>query len=330
MALKLILLLTAVASLGVSGAPTSDAEQGTELVFAFMVHRHGDRTPDTGNILSSLNLDNDEVHALINQWGYGELTDVGRRSAYRLGEFIRRRYDEHIAPKYNDSEIYIRSTDFTRCKMTALTALAAIFPPVGENWNEDINWTPVPYTTLPLQNDYMLEPSSTCLMAAYASDEPAPAVLPGHEDVLFKLAGILGNDDVLSPGKVLSAWSDLSALVSMGYDLGEELTEIYPQLFPAFDATWAFMYHTDKTITAASGVHLNEFFEYADKVIKGEQTQSVRVYSAHDANVYSFQRVTKVTPQGRPLYASLYSLELRRDVATGEYVVLVSIIIQCS
>ncbi|KAI5646289.1 histidine phosphatase superfamily (branch 2) domain-containing protein [Phthorimaea operculella] len=323
MALKLILLLTAVASLGVSGAPASDAEQGTELVFAFMVHRHGDRTPDVTNVLASLNLDTDEVHEQINQWGYGQLTDKGKRSAYRLGEFIRRRYDELIAPKYNDSEIYIRAGDITRTKMTALTALSAIFPPVGENWSEDINWTPVPYTTLPAQSDYLLEASASCLRLAikiFASEQPP--VLPGFEDLLTKLAGVLGNTNVLTPRQVFMAWADLAALVSMGVDLGEDFTELYPQLLPAFDASWAYVFGDDEVITMGAGVLLNEFFEYADKVINGEQTQSVRVYSAHDGNVYPFQEATKVTPQGRPLYASLYSLELRRVVATGEYVVL--------
>ncbi|KAI5646287.1 histidine phosphatase superfamily (branch 2) domain-containing protein [Phthorimaea operculella] len=296
MAFKLILLLAAVASLGVSGAPTADAEQGTELVFAFMVHRHGDRTPDTTNVLASLNLDTDEVHEQINKWGYGQLTDKGKRTAYRLGEFIRRRYDELIAPKYNDSEIYIRAGDITRTKMTALTALSAIFPPVGENWSEDINWTPVPYTTLPAQSDYLLEPSSSCLRLAikmFASEEPP--VLPGFEDVLFKLAGILGNTNVLTPEQVFMAWSDLAAL-----------------------SAWASIWEK----ISQSCVLLNEFFEYAEKIINGEQTQTVRLYSAHDTNVYPFQEATKVTPQCRPLYASLYSLELRRVVATGEYVVL--------
>ncbi|KAI5646198.1 histidine phosphatase superfamily (branch 2) domain-containing protein [Phthorimaea operculella] len=327
MAFIQVLLLAAVASLGVSGAAIADRsspEQGTELVFAFMVHRHGDRTPAERNVLASLGLDNEEVNALIRQWGYGQLTNVGRRTAYNLGEFIRRRYDGLIAPRYNDSEIYIRSTDVTRAKMTVLTALSAAFPPVGENWSEDINWVPVPYTTLPEKNDYILDPSSSCPrlnQKLFASEDEVP-VLPGFEEVLYKLAGVLGNTDIMEPDAVFAAWSDLESLVSMGYDLGEELTELYYQLFPAFDASWAYVFHSDDAITMGAGVLLNEFFEYADKIIKGEQTQKVRWYSAHDTNVYPFQEATKVIPQGKPMYGALYSLELRKIVATGEYVVL--------
>ncbi|KAJ2941076.1 hypothetical protein O0L34_g10307 [Tuta absoluta] len=72
----------------------------------------------------------------------------------------------------------------------------------------------------------------------------------------------------------------------------------------------------------STGALLNEFFLKADQIIKGEATQSVRVYSAHDLNVWTLQAATRVTPQGRPLYGSLYSLELRRSKATGEYFVL--------
>lgn len=73
-----------------------------------------------------------------------------------------------------------------------------------------------------------------------------------------------------------------------------------------------------------SGVFLNEFFKYAGEIINGTNTQRVRVYSAHDANVYSLQSVSQVKPrQGVPKYGSVFSLELRRVIKTGEYVVLV-------
>ena len=73
------------------------------------------------------------------------------------------------------------------------------------------------------------------------------------------------------------------------------------------------------------GVLLNKFFEVADQVIAGEDVPRVQIYSAHDINVYTFEGVTQISPrQGVPKYASAYALELRRVVATGEYIVVVS------
>ncbi|PZC80742.1 hypothetical protein B5X24_HaOG213966 [Helicoverpa armigera] len=72
-----------------------------------------------------------------------------------------------------------------------------------------------------------------------------------------------------------------------------------------------------------SGVLLNQFFTVADQIIAGEDVQRVQVYSAHDANVFSFEGVTRVVKrQGAPKYASMYALELRQVIETGEYVVV--------
>ncbi|KAI5639007.1 histidine phosphatase superfamily (branch 2) domain-containing protein [Phthorimaea operculella] len=327
------IILAAFLAFGVNGASVSDKidpAQGTELVYAFMVHRHGDRTPDSFNTLATFNLDNDEVHALIDQWGYGQLTNVGKNTAFKTGEFIRRRYDSLIAPRYNDSEIYIHSSDVTRTKMSALAAMAAVFRPVGKSWSEDVNWVPVPYTTVPGKEDLTLSAVSSCVRVVaqqligklFSSSGPTAEFEKKYQDPLTKLARVLGQDNTLSPFQVFMAWADLSALVSMNYDIGDELSELYPELFDAFDASWAYMFGDEEVLTAAAGVLLNEFFVNADKIIAGQATQSVRVYSAHDLNVWTLQAASMVTPQGRPLYGSLYSLELRRIEATGEYVVL--------
>ncbi|CAH2055611.1 unnamed protein product, partial [Iphiclides podalirius] len=145
---------------------------GTELKLAFLVHRHGDRTPVESSIKYSDN--QEELEDLTKPYGYGQLTNktvyfptpkhqpntdtkIGRkRRSYDMGKFIRERYDELLSKEYNSSELYLRSTDSTRAKMTALASMAAVFPPDGDNWSKDINWVPVPYTTLPAKYDYNL------------------------------------------------------------------------------------------------------------------------------------------------------------------------------
>lgn len=48
----------------------------------------------------------------------------------------------------------MRTTDFSRTKMTALVALAAMYPPpTVQRWNPNLNWQPIPYDTMPLEND---------------------------------------------------------------------------------------------------------------------------------------------------------------------------------
>lgn len=48
----------------------------------------------------------------------------------------------------------MRTTDFPRTKMTALVALAAMYPPpTVQRWNPNLNWQPIPYDTMHLEND---------------------------------------------------------------------------------------------------------------------------------------------------------------------------------
>lgn len=79
----------------------------------------------------------------------------GKQRGFRVGEYLRKRYSNKlISSLYLPDEITIRTTDYARTKMTALTALAAIFPPPqAQRWNPFLNWQPVPYNTEPPETD---------------------------------------------------------------------------------------------------------------------------------------------------------------------------------
>ncbi|KAI5639002.1 histidine phosphatase superfamily (branch 2) domain-containing protein [Phthorimaea operculella] len=302
---------------GISDAESfTDPGKDTELVFTFIVHRHGDKTPEKRENLKRINMDKEDLRNLINNWGYGELTNVGIETAYHTGEFIRRRYDGFISSKYNPAEIFVRSDNYTRTKMTARAATAAIFG------------SPVPMPTPPSNDqDYQLPVFDSCKkfkkIFADLKKEKAPSALKKYQHVLTQLANIIGNKKVIDmPGEVLGVGETLSCLVSLNYDLGAELTQLYPKFLPAFDESWEFIFGREDVVTLSSALLLNAFFENADKIINGKATQKMRVYSGHDSNVYTLQAATGVIPQGDPKFGSLYSLELRKLPSTGQYVVL--------
>lgn len=39
--------------------------------------------------------------------------------------------------------------------MTVLAAMAAVYPAGEDNWSNEVNWTPVPYTTIPVRDDHV-------------------------------------------------------------------------------------------------------------------------------------------------------------------------------
>lgn len=87
---------------------------------------------------------------------------TGKRRAFQLGKFIKQRYGPEglglLSKIYLQDEIALRSTDKERTKMTAQIAMAAVYPPeVPQQWDEGLGkvWQPVPYTAVPLTEDYV-------------------------------------------------------------------------------------------------------------------------------------------------------------------------------
>ncbi|KAK7808099.1 hypothetical protein U0070_009413 [Myodes glareolus] len=55
------------------------------------------------------------------------------------------------------TKVYIRSTDIDRTLMSAMTNLAALFPPEGISiWNPSLPWQPIPVHTVSLSEDRLL------------------------------------------------------------------------------------------------------------------------------------------------------------------------------
>ncbi|XP_065639365.1 lysosomal acid phosphatase isoform X3 [Hydra vulgaris] len=127
------------------------------LVMAHLVHRHGARSP----------IYFFPKNQFVNQWPVnpGMLTKIGMNMTYRLGEFLKKRYiveSGFINESYVPKEVYIRSSDESRCLQSAETELAGLFPPIGyQVWNKDINWQPIPIHSVPFDSDPVLRPDET-------------------------------------------------------------------------------------------------------------------------------------------------------------------------
>ncbi|KAI5639001.1 lysosomal acid phosphatase-like precursor [Phthorimaea operculella] len=306
-----------------------------DLVFAFMVFRNGDRNPSY-NALHDLNMIYEQgLKELVEKFGYEEMTHAGLNTSYKTGEFIRKRYEDLLTPKFNDSEVYIQSIDSTRAKLSVLVAMAAVYPyPVtndkatrtssSSSWNEDINWIPVPYTSDLLESDNILGTYHSCERLGLLIEQKRDEYVPLTKDqgpAANELAGVLNVPyHKLKLNYIMDSWEAISGLISLGHNISETMLQVFENSTSIYDAAWRFLFNNDDLVQMASGYLLNEFVEHADKIVSGKSTHKLRIYSAHDVNVYSFQAATNVTPQGRPKFGSLYSLELRRF--GGDYFVL--------
>ncbi|XP_028165198.1 prostatic acid phosphatase-like [Ostrinia furnacalis] len=297
--------------------------KGTEIVMTFLVHRHGDRTPVEPTLSFSTNPI--KLAELTMPYGYGQLTKAGKTRAYKLGQFIRNRY-RFISPQYNRSEVYIRSTDSTRAKMTVLSVLAAMYPATEKLFDEDIKWTPVPYTTVPMKYDFNLATLNCPVFSNnYINLLPASSdYMSTHGPAVDLLAKQTSRHvSQLTPTLAFAIVDVYNSQLSLGMPLNNEIDAAWPELQAAAGAAIDIVFGDENYIALEAGVLLNEFYKAASGVISGTESRRFWIYSGHDLNVYGLTAVTKVTErQGVPKYASAYALELRKVVETGKYVVV--------
>ncbi|CAH0397625.1 unnamed protein product [Chilo suppressalis] len=321
-----VLVVAVAALLAVTTLVTAKPDpviKGTELVLTFLVHRHGDRTPVESTIPFSNNPT--ELRELSAPYGLGQLTNVGKQRAYKLGEYIRSRYEELLRPQYNRSEVFIRSTDSTRAKMTALASLAAVYPPGESSWSQQLRWTPVPYTTVPVKYDFNTAfANCPVFMEMYTGyfTKPYPS-MDKYKEVLTMLSSHVGIDLNTYFGRLMLVYDVFVSQLSMGLPLDPEIQKQFSLIQEAAGKSFDLIFGNESYIDLQAGVLLSEFFKKAGAVIAGNDTQRLRIYSGHDFNVYSFEAVTQISNrQGVPKYASAYALELRKVVKSGKYVVL--------
>ncbi|XP_036705448.1 prostatic acid phosphatase isoform X4 [Balaenoptera musculus] len=118
-----------------------------ELRFVTLVFRHGDRSPIE-------TFPNDPIKESSWPQGFGQLTQLGMEQHYELGQYIRKRYEKFLNKSYRHEQVYVRSTDIDRTLMSAMTNLAALFPPEGISvWNPSLLWQPIPVHTVPVSED---------------------------------------------------------------------------------------------------------------------------------------------------------------------------------
>lgn len=79
---------------------------------------------------------------------------MGKLQLYELGKKYRSYYGNFIPEDYYEKNIYVRSSDKSRCMMSAATFLAGLYPPSERQmWHPEIPWQPIPIHSLPLHLD---------------------------------------------------------------------------------------------------------------------------------------------------------------------------------
>nr|XP_019943594.1 PREDICTED: lysosomal acid phosphatase-like [Paralichthys olivaceus] len=260
-----LILLTVVSVCG-------EAAAEKKLVYVTVLFRHGDRSP-----VKAFPTDPHQE----SDWpqGFGQLSQIGMRQHFELGQFLRNRYKGFLNESYNRHEISVRSTDYDRTLMSAEANLAGLYPPSGQQvFNPNLKWQPIPVHTVPQSEERLLSfPLGDCprykqLMNETEHSEEFINVTNKYQDILE----LVKNKTGLTEVHVETVWS------------------VYDTLF------WML---------------LGEIVKNLSKMAVPDPTQQLKMMmlSAHDTTVIALQSSMDIFSGRQPPYASCHIFELYRD-----------------
>ncbi|CAI9175915.1 unnamed protein product [Rangifer tarandus platyrhynchus] len=303
-----------------------DLDQGVrakELRFVTLVFRHGDRSPIE-------TFPNDPIKESSWPQGFGQLTQLGMAQHYELGEYIRKRYENFLNESYKHEQVHVRSTDIDRTLMSAMTNLAALFPPEGISiWNPSLPWQPIPVHTVPVSEDQLLYlPFRNCprfqeLQSETLISEEFQKRLHPYKDFIEILPKLTGYHDQDLFGIWSKVYDPLFCEGIHNFTLPSWATEdTMTKLKEISELSLLSLYgiHKQKEKSRLQGgVLINEILNHMKSATLPSNHRKLIMYSAHDTTVSALQMALDVYNGILPPYASCHMMELYFQ--EGEYFV---------
>ncbi|XP_017773883.1 PREDICTED: venom acid phosphatase Acph-1-like [Nicrophorus vespilloides] len=295
----------------------------TELVQVHTIFRHGERTtykfyPNDPNI-------NDTFYPV----GMGGLTNNGKMGEYKLGQFLRKMYNDFLGEHYVDGILEARSTFTARTLMSAQLVLAGLFPPEKTQlWNKDLPWQPIPVFSRLKSEEDLMHPDNCELKKMIMQNLPNR---PEIQNVFIKPHKKLFEFIERNSGMPIRNLEDLIEfyfIVNTEDDLKLPMPEWVGQVYPeplystaALQYSYANANLDLKRINA--GYLLKKILDDSKEKIANESSNKnvkMYLYSGHESTIGFMLYSLKVLKTHIPPYGSAIIFELRKDSADNYYI----------
>ncbi|XP_069504818.1 prostatic acid phosphatase-like [Ambystoma mexicanum] len=288
-----------------------------------LIFRHGDRSANEP-------FPTDPHQEAAWPQGLGQLSELGMRQQYELGQYLRKRYKGFLNATYDRNEVYVRSTDIDRTLMSAQANLAGLYPPSGEQiWNPNITWQPIPVHTVPLAEEQLLEfpyycPRYKALTKETLSSSQFLDLIKPYEDFIKSMSTNTGYsvDSLVNGGKL---WMVYDALLCEGIHNmtlpAWATTEVRTKLLELSQILLMALFDILKQVEKSrlqGGVLVDAVLKNFTHFIKTPTKRKMIIYSAHDTTLAALQIALNVFNGQLPPYAACQFFELHQE-DNGQY-----------
>lgn len=288
-----------------------------------VIFRHGPRTPaDT--------YPNDpHVDEKFEPFGWGQLTNNGKRELFNVGSWLRKRYNHYLGSLYVPDYVHAQTTGVTRTYMSMATVLASLWPPKNTpmEWNSKYNWQPIPIWSQPLEEDNLLLVRTPCPRYYEALKEvfqlpEVRAEIDQYESLFQELTELTGLN-VTTPEDVQSIYTTLLAESEFGLTLPDWTKKYYPDEMQ-FLAEQSYIYsvYTPEMQKIKAGPFLRKMLKEMSQKRAAELSPKDRklfIYTGHDTSLVNILRALGVWERQMPRYSIMALFELHKNKKTGEY-----------
>ncbi|CAG9766535.1 unnamed protein product [Ceutorhynchus assimilis] len=259
----------------------------SSVVLTHVMFRHGNRTPE----LSELYPNDPWLNYSYYPYKHGQLTNVGKRREYSIGQALRERYDSFFGELYIPDLVDSRSTDRNRTKMSLLLTLGSLFQPkCGQVWYPGLNWQPVPYNYVPEKDDAVLY-GIKCpnYEKMYDEVQNSPEVRSEYEkySAIFAYISEHSGLNVTKFQDVYDLYFGLSTEEEYGLKLPEWTREVWPDIVNEISFKQYGIYtKTTGLRKIAAGYWIQKIINDSEnKINSANNDTKIYLYSAHENNI---------------------------------------------
>ncbi|XP_036143242.1 prostatic acid phosphatase isoform X3 [Monomorium pharaonis] len=254
-------------------------------------------------------------------YGWGQLTDKGRKYQYNQGLFLRKRYDDFLGSIYHPDIFYLQSTAYDRTKMSGMLEAAALWKPNSKQMFElGLPWQPVTLHYQEFKKDTLMLPWYMCPRYAQlrSSVNDLPEIRKVHQDnkQLFRELSNFTGMPFMTVDHITSFYDMLIAEENMNLTLPIWTKNYYPdKLKPLYLLGERLYTYNDECRKLYGGAILKKII--ADMKGRKQGTLPERrkmfMYLGHDITVVSLLNTMHIWYDQIPYYNIMIIIELHEN-----------------